>query len=358
MIDSTIETRSAESSNKTSFVANGRTQEDGRTDGDSAGHTHTSLDNRFACNICLDAVSEPVVTQCGHLYCWPCLYQWLAPGMTQEDKDHLNLNAGSSGGGRGATADHSRRSCPVCKSDCSVTTLVPIYVREVGTRQQGGSQQGLRQQPSDEDNNSAASANLDGPHSSIFPNEPSSEEMDGDTDIGLSISSERETFSHDGLRRRHISSNITSSSTVSRPLVPMRPLPPRAPTSPSSTYSNHVQQTHASHATNPTTYSAPQLALHQSLFQALLGMQIPTSPTNNGQGIPSLHRPRDHDEVNPNDRYANSNVGHSRNGPSQSHTSASHVQATGVSTEDSAMEFLSRLLLMLGSFVILCLLLF
>jgi E3 ubiquitin-protein ligase RNF5 len=33
----------------------------------------------FTCHICLDAVSnkDPVVTQCGHLYCWPCLYRWL-----------------------------------------------------------------------------------------------------------------------------------------------------------------------------------------------------------------------------------------------------------------------------------------
>lgn len=29
----------------------------------------------FECNVCLELASEPVVTLCGHLYCWPCLYR-------------------------------------------------------------------------------------------------------------------------------------------------------------------------------------------------------------------------------------------------------------------------------------------
>lgn len=29
----------------------------------------------FECNICYELSREPVVTYCGHLYCWPCLYR-------------------------------------------------------------------------------------------------------------------------------------------------------------------------------------------------------------------------------------------------------------------------------------------
>lgn len=29
----------------------------------------------FECNICLELAQEPIVTQCGHLYCWSCIYK-------------------------------------------------------------------------------------------------------------------------------------------------------------------------------------------------------------------------------------------------------------------------------------------
>lgn len=29
----------------------------------------------FECNICFDQPSQPVVTSCGHLYCWGCIYR-------------------------------------------------------------------------------------------------------------------------------------------------------------------------------------------------------------------------------------------------------------------------------------------
>ncbi|KAF7095981.1 hypothetical protein CFC21_098011 [Triticum aestivum] len=63
----------------------------------------------FECNICLEAAKEPVVTPCGHLFCWPCLYQWLH--------------------------GHSAHSeCPVCKGEVLEVNVTPIYGRGGGER--------------------------------------------------------------------------------------------------------------------------------------------------------------------------------------------------------------------------------
>ncbi|KAJ6837952.1 uncharacterized protein M6B38_321745 [Iris pallida] len=65
----------------------------------------------FECNVCLDMAKEPVVTSCGHLFCWPCLYQWL----------HVH-------------SDH--KECPVCKGEVMESNITPIYGR--GSSQGGG----------------------------------------------------------------------------------------------------------------------------------------------------------------------------------------------------------------------------
>jgi len=46
-----------------------------------------------------------VVTHCGHLYCWKCIYQWL--GQPRETL-----------------------VCPVCKSGISQDKLIPIFTKE------------------------------------------------------------------------------------------------------------------------------------------------------------------------------------------------------------------------------------
>ncbi|KAF6027946.1 RNF185 [Bugula neritina] len=58
----------------------------------------------YDCNICLDIAKDTVVTFCGHLFCWPCLHQWLS---TRPD----------------------RQMCPVCKAGISKEKVIPIYGR-------------------------------------------------------------------------------------------------------------------------------------------------------------------------------------------------------------------------------------
>ncbi|CAN6238776.1 unnamed protein product [Urochloa humidicola] len=73
----------------------------------------------FDCNICLECAAEPVVTLCGHLYCWPCIYEWLRP------------DDAAAGSGSGSSA---RRRCPVCKATVSPDALVPLYGRGGSSR--------------------------------------------------------------------------------------------------------------------------------------------------------------------------------------------------------------------------------
>lgn len=58
----------------------------------------------FECNICLDTARDAVISMCGHLFCWPCLHQWLETRP-------------------------SRQQCPVCKSEISREKVIPLYGR-------------------------------------------------------------------------------------------------------------------------------------------------------------------------------------------------------------------------------------
>ncbi|KAG0236521.1 hypothetical protein BGW41_000389 [Actinomortierella wolfii] len=58
----------------------------------------------YSCNICFDTAVSPVLTLCGHLFCWSCLHQWL-------EAQRLNP------------------LCPVCKAGCGQDKVIPIYGR-------------------------------------------------------------------------------------------------------------------------------------------------------------------------------------------------------------------------------------
>jgi len=64
---------------------------------------NTKEDSAFICNICLEIThKDPVVTQCGHLYCWSCLFRWLNTQHT---------------------------TCPVCKAGVSKENVIPLFIR-------------------------------------------------------------------------------------------------------------------------------------------------------------------------------------------------------------------------------------
>ena len=58
----------------------------------------------FDCNICLESSRDPVVTMCGHLFCWSCLYKWLNSSCT------------------------GLQQCPVCKARIE-EKIIPLYGR-------------------------------------------------------------------------------------------------------------------------------------------------------------------------------------------------------------------------------------
>ncbi|PIA27001.1 hypothetical protein AQUCO_08400041v1 [Aquilegia coerulea] len=76
----------------------------------SSAASSDDINGCFDCNICLENAHDPVVTLCGHLYCWPCIYKWL----------HFQ---GTS------VKPEEQQQCPVCKAGISQTTLVPLYGR-------------------------------------------------------------------------------------------------------------------------------------------------------------------------------------------------------------------------------------
>ncbi|KAF7457894.1 E3 ubiquitin-protein ligase RNF5 [Cryptosporidium felis] len=70
-------------------------------------HTYNSSEQpknltTFECNICFENAHEPIVTRCGHLYCWSCISSWL---------------------------DRGYGDCPVCKAGVDPENVIPLYGR-------------------------------------------------------------------------------------------------------------------------------------------------------------------------------------------------------------------------------------
>ena len=71
--------------------------------------TTTRGNDRYECNVCFDTAQDPVVTRCGHLYCWACIHRWLE------------------GGARVRGAQSTAAACPVCKAEVTEDALIPLY---------------------------------------------------------------------------------------------------------------------------------------------------------------------------------------------------------------------------------------
>lgn len=91
--------RTLEASKKDKLHAQGKAMED-----DSEKDKEDENAANFECNICFEMAKEPVVTPCGHLFCWPCLYQWLHAHSVYSE-------------------------CPVCKGEVLEVNVTPIYGR-------------------------------------------------------------------------------------------------------------------------------------------------------------------------------------------------------------------------------------
>uniref|UniRef100_A0A182QA42 RING-type E3 ubiquitin transferase n=1 Tax=Anopheles farauti TaxID=69004 RepID=A0A182QA42_9DIPT len=81
--------------------SDGATTTTTNTDG-GASDEEKKDDSMFECNICLDTAKDAVVSMCGHLFCWPCIHQWM---------------------------NGYRNTCPVCKSSISKEKVIPLYGR-------------------------------------------------------------------------------------------------------------------------------------------------------------------------------------------------------------------------------------
>ncbi|XP_031738631.1 uncharacterized protein LOC101212429 isoform X2 [Cucumis sativus] len=73
--------------------------------------TGNKMGSLFDCNICLDVAKDPILTCCGHLFCWSCFYQL----------SYVHSNA---------------KECPECQGEVTDTSIIPIYGHGNGNRAQ------------------------------------------------------------------------------------------------------------------------------------------------------------------------------------------------------------------------------
>ena len=63
--------------------------------------------DEFTCIICMEPPRDSVVTSCGHLFCWSCLYKW--------------------------KREYQVKPCPMCKIMLRYDNIIPIYECQNGS---------------------------------------------------------------------------------------------------------------------------------------------------------------------------------------------------------------------------------
>jgi hypothetical protein len=61
---------------------------------------------KWECKVCMDEAKDAVVTRCGHLYCWQCVYQWQQTKATDIFP------------------------CPVCHAEVALGDLIPLFASQ------------------------------------------------------------------------------------------------------------------------------------------------------------------------------------------------------------------------------------
>ncbi len=59
--------------------------------------------NPFECHICMSTPIHPVVTTCGHIYCFNCLRSWVSQNTTP--------------------------ICPLCRNGLDMSRIIPLYTQ-------------------------------------------------------------------------------------------------------------------------------------------------------------------------------------------------------------------------------------
>lgn len=207
------------------------------------GDTESDGDCRFECRICFESVKEPVVTRCGHLFCWRCLYTWLEPGLSMEEYDFLGYRPVW----RNLTIDRTRKVCPVCKKKCDVREVIPIYVKEEGQDTSSS------KSPSAKNDNETVDKKI---------HKPSSDSDDGFERV-----------------ERMEDSSTTNAQDVTQ--TPSRPHPPPAEASSTNDRSS-----------NPSRNYSQGDPLQRQVFEAIIqevNRQAHSTNPNATSSIPSLH---------------------------------------------------------------------